>query len=402
MRTSALRLIGALALGASALVPLSSSAAPPDPTCSWLAKTEPDTVNVAFPDTNATYWSHPYVAAPGTELVVHGTYPRARYFSFNIYQPSGVPLDSIYDQQIRPDSGSQNPFAGGSPRASRQSWTVRVSFTAKPARPARNTIYAGKQAVGGPNPGGLLMLRVYTPIDPRSPQGGVPLPRVTTQTTTGQVLQTGTACSTDAPATGGVGTSTLNASSWPETPTVGNGTISWSKAFSNKGFGFFGNQQNAYLTAAINRSYGDLVVIRTRPPRFPDTARGHYPGSRDQVRYWSFCQNSNSTRVNACTADAQTAVGKDGYVTIVISDLARRPSNATARNGVTWLPWGAADATGRVIYRHMAPSAGFRQSIQSIDQTEDPQRVMGAYYPEARYCSRSGFERLGWRGCLEK
>lgn len=388
-------------LGAAALFPLAASAAP-DPTCSWAAKTDPDTVNVAFPDTNASYWSHAYAAAPGTELVVHGTYAKARYFSFHVYQPSGVPVDSIYDAQLRPDPGAANPFAGGSPRAKKQTYTLHVVFTAKPARPSPNTLYAGRLALSGslPNPGGLLMLRVYTPNDPHSPQGGVPLPTVATATSDGTVLANGSACSSDLPSTGGSATSAVNESSDPSGPEAG-GQITWGKAFGNNAAGFFGNQQNAYLTATINREYGDLVVIRTRAPRFPDTVHGRYPSSRDQVRYWSFCQNSGSTRVNACTADYQTAVDRQGYLTIVVSDPAQRPANAVARNGVTWIPWGAADPAGILIYRNMVPAAGFTHSVQAVKKGDDPLAVMGAYYPTARYCTKSGFEQHGWRGCLE-
>lgn len=394
-------LLAAAALGATVLLPLTASAAP-DPTCSWAAKTDPDTVNVAFPDTNASYWSHAYTAAPGMELVVHGTYARARYFSFHTYQPSGVPVDSLYDAQIRPDAGATNPFAGGSPRARKQTYTLRVVFTPRPAKPAPNTLYAGRLAVSDalPNPGGLLMLRVYTPNDPRSPQGGVPLPTVTTQTTSGVALERGTACSNDLPSSGGSGTNAVNGSSEPAGPGLG-GEITWGKAFGNNAAGFFGNQQNAYLTATIRRDDGDLVVIRTRAPRFPDTIHGRYPSSRDQVRYWSFCQNSGSTRVNACTADYQTAVDRQGYLTIVVSDPAQRPANATARNGVTWIPWGAADPAGILIYRNMVPAAGFTHSVQAVKKGDDPKAVMGDYYPTARYCTKAGFERRGWRGCLE-
>lgn len=67
-----------------------------------------------------------------------------------------------------------------------QRYRVRVLFEPKPVRPAANTIYAGQLAVGqARNPGGILMLRVYTPTNPASPQGGVDLPTVTWRTSAG-------------------------------------------------------------------------------------------------------------------------------------------------------------------------------------------------------------------------
>jgi hypothetical protein len=402
VRHHVLRLMTALAVGTSLAVPLTHAAAAPDPSCSWGAKSEPDTVNAAYPDTNASYWSHQYQAVPGTELIVTGTYARARYFSFHAYQPSGVPLDSIYDAEIKPDRGSVNPFAGGNPAAKKQHYTVKVVFTPRPAKPAANTIYAGRLAGGNAqNPGGILMLRVYTPVDPKSPQGGVPLPTVTWRTGAGQSLSVGSACSNDVPNAGGAGTKGLNDASWPESSPSTIGSVpSWGKAFGNNAAGFFGNQQNAYLTAGIDRAYGPLVVIRAKAPAFPNTSKGQQPSATDQLRYWSICQNSNSTRVNACSADYQSVVDRHGYFLFVVSDPSERPANATAKNGVTWLPWGAADATGLLIYRHMAPAPSFRQSIQTITKTDDPQKVMGPYYPEAHYCTKQTFEQHGWRGCF--
>ena len=402
MRPSRLRAALAFAIAAAFLVPLGSAGAAAPTACSWSAKSEPDTVNAAYPDTNASYWSYAYRAVPGTELVIRGAYPRARYFSFHVYQPSGVPLDSLYDARIEPDKGSANPFAGQGDRRGLQRYTAHVVFSGKPATPARNTLYAGKAAVAGsPNAAGILMLRVYVPTDPWSPQGSVPLPTVTWQTTAGTVLTEGKSCSSDLPNTGGSATDQLNQGSWPDVSAAPGGDISWGKAFGNAYVGFFGNQQNAYLTAGIDRAYGSLVVIRARAPLFPDTVRGIWPSAHDQVRYWSICQNSASTRVNACVSDAQAVRDRHGYFLFVVSDPAQRPSNADARHGVTWIPWGAADEKALLIYRNMVPASGFTHAIQRVTKGDDPEKVMGVYYPEARYCTKEKFQSGGWRGCLE-
>lgn len=408
------RLLAALAaavvtvpVAASAASPSAGLSAPVAPSiCSWAAKTEPDTVNVAFPDTNAAYWSHPYVAAPGTKLIVRGTYAQARYFSFNIYQPSAVPLDSIYDAQIRPDKGSANPFDGTvpAPKTGRK-WTFTVEFTKKPATPAPNTIYAGtSELFGTPNPGGILMLRVYMPNDPKSPTGGVPLPTVETVTSTGTVLTADKPCSTDLPQTGGGVTRTLNTSNFPAntTPNAATPELSWGRAFGNPYFGFFGNEQNAYITTGVNRGYGSLVVVRAKAPRFPNTITGKRVSSRDQVRYWSLCMNSISTRVNSCAADYQTSLDADGYFTYVISDPGQRPVNATTKHATTWLPWGAADVQGVLIYRNMTPSPDFDHAAQNIEtKDQDPATVMREYYPRATYCDRPTYEQGGWKLCFK-
>ena len=45
------------------------------PYCSWWLETTPQTMNVAFPDTSATYWTTPYLAQPGMSIEVAGTFP---------------------------------------------------------------------------------------------------------------------------------------------------------------------------------------------------------------------------------------------------------------------------------------------------------------------------------------
>jgi hypothetical protein len=83
----------------------------------------------------------------------------------------------------------------------------------------------------------------------------------------------------------------------------------------------------------------------------------------------------------------------------VISDPVDRPANATAANGVTWLPWGGIFPNGVVIYRNMLPASTFTQAIQSITEQGTPQAVMGLYFPSTAYCSKTTFEAGGWSAC---
>jgi len=402
------RIVIAIALTAAAFaapaLPLSSaSAATTGSSCSWGAKSDPDTVNAAYPDTSASYWSYQYHAVPGTELVVNGTYPKARYFSLHAYQPNAVPIDSIYDAHIRPDAGSGNPFSGPVGRTQPQRYTVIVQFTPKPAQPAANTIYAGQTQIdGAPNPGGTLMLRVYVPLNPKSPQGGVPLPTVTWQTTGGTVLSAGAACSNDLPSTNGVIAEELNSLSFPlQVPATGApAAITWKRAGSSPYAGAFGNQQNAYITATISRAYGNLVVIHAKAPTFPNTSAGQSAWKPAQLRYWSVCENSVDTRVISCVPDYQAGV-RNGFYTYVISDPSDRPSNAVASAGVAWLPWGSTDLEAVVILRNMIPASTFGQAAQNVDPSSaSAQQVMGAYYPSAVYCSTATFQQGGWQACM--
>jgi hypothetical protein len=354
-------------------------------------------VNVGAPDLDAYYWLDPLTPQAGTRVAITGSYPQARYFSFHVYDKNLDALDSIYDQEIRPDAGGANPFSAATQNPNHR-YTVSVQFTAKPAHPAANTLYANPAATGSVVP---LVYRIYVPQNPAQPDGNVAFPQVQIQTTAGQPLVTQGACSTTPPAFGSaLWQQFANAdypSIMPATGVSGATQVpTWTRSFGNQ----LGNQQNAYLGALISRQYGDLVVIHTRAPTFPDTRAGEPVYGHDQLRYWSLCTyDQNGQAGIGCAADYD-AVIRGGSITYVISDPGERPANATAANGVTWLPWGGDQSGAQIVYRNMLPDPSFRYAAERITPTSDPKAVMGPYYPQAVYCAMATFERGGWRACF--
>jgi hypothetical protein len=102
--------------------------------------------------------------------------------------------------------------------------------------------------------------------------------------------------------------------------------------------------------------------------------------------------------VIGCAADYQAAI-RGGFSTYVVSDPGHRPSNATAHNGVTWLPWGPKNAI-QIVYRNMLAARAFRHAVQRITTLSQPvAATLGPYYPAAVYCSDVTFERGGWSAC---
>jgi hypothetical protein len=386
----------ASAPGALASEPLES--------CSWGFTSNPDTVNLAYPDLNATYWAHVFIPAPGERLVIKGQYPAARYFSFHVYDATAVPLDSIYDAHIAPDPGSANPYVAAPPSGSGDSYTAYVDFSPAPSNPAPNTLYVGATPQGTPTPYAVLMYRVYVPRNPDSPAGGVPMPQLTLQSESGATLQQYGACASSSVSTGGQLNEEIANSNYPPgapTPPIEGATNppTWSRALTGNLVGVFANQQVAYLAATISRQYGGIVVIHAKAPTFPNTSAGEPAYAKRQLRYWSFCENNKeTTRVISCAADYHAAI-RSGYYTYVISDPDARPANATAQNGVTWLPWGGSFPSGYVIYRNMLPAPTFTQAVQDVSETDSPQSVMGPYFPSTVYCTKATFEAGGWQAC---
>jgi len=185
-------LLGAAALIAALLAVVPSIRASQSP-CSWSGESDQRDVNVGAPDLDAFYYATSVAPAPGTKIVLAGRFPKARYFSFTLYDARGQPVASAYDAQIDPDRGSASPFRGAVPRRAADRYHLQVLFTPRPARPADNTLYVRPPA--GSAAALLFVMRVYVPAD-RSRPG--PFPSLTTETAAGHVLVARGACATAA------------------------------------------------------------------------------------------------------------------------------------------------------------------------------------------------------------
>lgn len=170
----------------------------------------------SFPDPNATYIVAPAVIAPfGSQLIVEGDFPYARYFSAQITPPfnldtyhyetaTGVGEVPIVDADITPVRGSVNPFRVGADRmASNRRYRIAFdlargdgvalnrAFRPPHFREASNTRVGGALQFQGPwghpqsgghkrglfEPG-ALWLRYYAPDSGRGPLAGVALPKM--------------------------------------------------------------------------------------------------------------------------------------------------------------------------------------------------------------------------------
>lgn len=392
---------------AIAVVGTSSSGAqvPPSvlpPTCAFPIIVNQDDANVAFPDTNSTYWAMPTDYSIGDVVTVSGQFPYARYMSLNSYTAAGASTGGLHDSLIIPDSGSVNPFTPGVEwTATPRNYTVPVNVT---ATPQITSPVAGQIDIG---PGaGWLLIRVYVPDDAASAAGSVPLPSLTVNGTTL------TGCTTFGMepaiiALGALLTEGALADSLPpaEVPEF---------TFAGDSSGLFPNADNKYVYATTTWKPGRLILVRGAAPSSPDTpVQPLYP--QQQLRYWSMCTNLLvvPAPVVDCARDSTTALDAQGRYTYVIGADQDRPSDASiARNGGTWLRWfgpigeGLPDAekpTGDLIMRNMLPDPSFDNAIQNIPvsgSNADARATMGAYYPDAVYCDRDVFERLGVDGCF--
>jgi hypothetical protein len=85
--------------------------------------------------------------APGTKIVLAGRFPKARYFSFTLYDARGQPVASAYDAQIDPDRGSASPFRGAASAARGRS--LSPPGAVHPAARETGGQHAVREATGG-------------------------------------------------------------------------------------------------------------------------------------------------------------------------------------------------------------------------------------------------------------
>ena len=409
------------ALFAAALLALpASAAAQPDDErdCFWQGGTR--TVNLAYPDLGAFYWVSAFPLPPGAELIFRGRYPRARYFSFNVYDPALQPTDALNDAEIQPDSGSSNPFLPGARRdAPRRNYTVRVVPGAPPAKRERNTIYLN--AAGQGVNAGQIMYRTYVPDRGLQSDGGVGLPEVSMKLPGGAEIPQPIACarrdSTVGETIDGVQRSTdgpdQGVTPGASDPVRWEAFFNYAQAFSyplggtpaagaravlprEKLGGFLSNVDNAYTLGLASRKIGPVMVLQGKAPTTPKTLDGRRVMGGGQVRYWSLCENEfASQRVVDCLYDEQVPLRAGRRFTIVMSAPGTRPRNARAACGVGWMSWGV-QPDGLLLLRHMLPSAGFAQAIQRVSRVGDEEKVVGDYLPRGRHSTRAAFEA---RGC---
>lgn len=337
------------------------------------------TGNRAYPDTSASYWTVKFPVVSGGHLAVDGTFPHARYMSFNSYQKSAA-YDVVEDDILTPNDGAPNPFQGGNPRNNTVTYDMTVAFASTPANPAKNTLYTGPATA----PANQVTYRVYVPDQGQDDTGGVGLPSVTFYAPAGTSLPP--ECSGSArraPATAAPAARSLAAATPTNPPT-------WFKSNTNDGYG---NLDNAYLSTPISTQFGQVLVIHAKAPTFPATYQGEatFQGGT-QLRYWSMCENNpKTTGVIGCAPDYLSNVS-GGYYTIVIAKT--QPTNTGPSCGDVWVPWGAVQ-TGELLLRNMLPAGTFAHSVQQASNGQ-LKKDMGGYYPSATYVATvSAFEKLG-------
>lgn len=345
--------------------------------CAWRVRADKATLNIAYPDTAATYWATRYRLAEGQHLEVAGDLPTARYASFISYRADGAALDTISDRDLTVTGGA-NPFAGESGGPGR----FRATITTDPAA-------QDDPAAAHTEADGSVIYRVYLPRPASDRTGGAGLPTVTL------VDADGTRTAVPTCAKPGATDDALKVveTKGPPTDRPAPSTPIFLRP-DNTGSGLFPNPDNVYVATILHHTPGKIVVVHGKAPTFPDTGAGDPITGTEQVRYWSICSNEyrKPYPVSSCLADEAIPLDDQGRYTIVVATPEDRPAHADAAHDAAWLRWGSTDHDVLLLVRNMLADPDFAESATRLAPGALAVSSMGAYAPTGAICTPAQFD----------
>jgi hypothetical protein len=323
-----------------------------------------DLTTPAIPDYNANYFTFAFTRTDEAKYVglrFKGEFGYARYMSFNIYRAHQSPsYGALTDAQLPPAPGSVNPFLPGTaPNAGNRSYVVAVQPAGYAKDPQENTLEFDPLQISTL----VVMVRYYVPQG--SATAGVPLPTI-------EAYDARTGQSVALPEQYLLGGRSLALYAWIMRPIFTTIVDNKLRFYHSEGAGLFPNADNRYLIGAVTRRRGEVVVLRVKPPTFPEDPSEY--GST-QVRYWSLNEGNRDTSTPLGLRDDQFKVASDGFVYVAIGDKGIR--RQAEKRGYKFVPWVIRGQTGTVIYRNLVTDPSYAGSIDKVPLLDlsDPQNI---------------------------
>ncbi|MFK7897862.1 MAG: hypothetical protein AB8G23_18650 [Myxococcota bacterium] len=361
------------------------------------------------------FWSVPFIPAPpgfldvprGGRVEFEADYPFARYFAYhpNDYETNN--LASLVDHTLDPDPGSANPWRREIGDGEGRRYTVTLIFDKAPepgvAIPP-NTAYVGQTPDGRFNPAVFLLLRVYAADQGALPpnSAGVPLPALRIYDKDGELVEAHEECipypdGYEAP---------VDKTRFAAFPVPDHRALFHPGEYNTKdNWGLpvtvLANRDNLYLVLFHSRKHGEVYAVRAKKPRTPSRRDGIPLHAEDvDLRLFTVCDyNFWAGRAESCVVDEEIVADDEGFYTLVVSDEAHRPSNATAAEGMTWMSSGEY-LDGQLTYRILLTGDPLVEEMRQAMNGGEVSERAAPFIPEIAQCSKSEFEAGGFEGCL--
>ncbi len=300
----------------------------------------------AYPEDNTTYWVFDFNTYKNMRLEIKGEFPHARYmnlilYDFNSGEMAAGEHQILEDRDIKPDSGSYNPFLPG---VDRDQENINRDYTVYVVREDNDrgdqfkpdgTLKDNILVIPSDLKAAAIFLRVYMPDiksdDKFDIQGNVDLPEISTffLSANGPVPSP---CPDQQAALLPdrlkeiIGDLFLPQQPAADLPPQDQETLEEyeNDVFSyNPGdnWGLYPNGDNPYLIAPLWPKTDQVATVKFKAPTFSATRT--YPNEQvdadDDVRYFSVCMGGyKMTNTSECFSDEELKIDADGYVHIAV------------------------------------------------------------------------------------
>jgi hypothetical protein len=323
-------------------------------------------LDIFLPDADSIYWFDGYGTAKGAHTILEGRVPTARYWSFTAYPvPQNADRQHVHDTQIDVSGGR---------------YTVTIAQNCSGV--------SGTCLQMGNTDGGILVMRLYVPIDVASAgTGGVPLPTIRHENSSGHPLTLEHASGSSAIVHAMEGyrnqhralPAELTQTYPPAAPVPVAMTNPPPTGVLSHGDGPYANPDNVYEHIAFSTTRGNLVVTARAPTYLSDSFvkandLARTSAQDPQVRYWSLCIVLKGRHTGHCLRDEQVHVpsGAENFTAIVAPTC---PVAGYANCIVS----GPQELQSSISYRNLLPSPSFKL-----------QALTGPYRMTATYVARPG------------
>ncbi len=330
-----------------------------------------------YPDHFAFYWEYTFDAEknPNIGLIIEGTYPNARFLSYNSYDDEAQTSVcekgfSLMDVQIEPDNGYVNPFRVET-TAKDQKYTVYVLPTDAPV-----SISAGVKNVcwfDADVKKVCTILRYYIPEEndlSNNVWGGAAMPTIKAiDLTTGNIVK-----APERILSGLRGEMELPSAAF----TAADNMLFFRAPFSYA----YPNGPAEYCYSRNVLELDEVMFFNFKAPSYPKSVSEY--GTAD-MRYWSVCVGNSQTYTPLAISDYQTKIDATGFANYVLVDKNSTNYNevkAIADNkGYNMLSWDgtAWDKGVMILYRNMVFADDYEHSLRKLSPVGPeitPQEIM--------------------------
>jgi hypothetical protein len=399
-----------------------------------------------YPDGASTYFVISMVLQRGYHLILKGSYPHARYFSYTIANSVGSEGDIgggqfLRDHQIEPNPGSMNPYRPNVNRNyHKRNYTIHI-VQANPETPFEfpNVLYVPDSEIGKRI---HLSFRIYLVDEGYNVSGtrsGLPIASLKTSLDADANLVTGMELF-DLLQIRKDGETPFPPKKWKDAVFASKDPVNAparintrAQVFCNTAYSVFGpfiedelervkrfpathdagftsNPDTIYMLVPFSFGLGQVFMVQGRMPTFPKTKESSYLDLNAQVRYFSISTaGSPAYGVGWNTVyDEEIPLDSEGNYTIITSWPFNRPSNSVPSNGIIWLSPGNGEGNyigsrnwvGVLYIRFQVPNPNWAESPAKVPlpTVEAPisqeESIMGPYYPRTQYISKVDFENL--------